>query len=454
MPCVYFDFDLGRKHGLNLEILNGDKSCVFLESVRHIRDRKCGVDFMYRRDCSGFVYRNHCSKTYSFDSKLTSTSTSTGSIALLVLLLHNNFLHNKMKRCNVLRFTIGSLVVILIILQLIHLSMISWLENRTSKRRTSAIFPRKEGGGGGGVILVQGGGVGGGRGDYPMVDTKPLARSPPRFRIPDAKLDTSGSYKIYPYFMKSSSMESMHYLDVNKEYKDVTLVTQCSLHHLGHIVELVERWKGPVSLSIFGLASEIDTISTVMFSLQECYPAIKQNVTFHLVHPITEWVDGEGNINTRQSTLTKLPCDTIIPDLWEKKLLTQNYAQEGIPFPNNLLRNVARTGTSSKYVLVVDIDMLPSAHMRTGFLHLAHSSILLQEETEYSRKTTFVVPAYEVRNGITLPGDKAELMEVLRQDDARQFYVKACSYCQNHTDYRKWESIQVGKTHNKKMLKM
>ena len=341
-------------------------------------------------------------------------------------------------RCNVLRFTISSLVVVLIILQLIHLSMISWLENRTAKRRTSSIFPRKDGGGVGGGML--GPAAAGGGGMILRPDSVPkTVKYPSPFRIPDAKLDTSGSYKIYPYYMKSTSMD---FRDVHKEYKDVTLVTQCSLHHLAHIVDLVDRWKGPVSVAIFGLASEVDTISTVMLTLRECYPGIKQNVSFHLVHPITEII--EGNSDAKDATLTKLPCESILPDLWERKLLTQNYAQEGIPYPNNLLRNVARAGTSSKFLLVVDIDMLPSSNMRTGFLHLAHSSIILQEETEYSRKTAFVVPVYELRDGIPMPSDKAELMESVRQENARQFYGKACSYCQNHTDYQKWENIQVG----------
>ncbi len=342
-------------------------------------------------------------------------------------------------RCNVLRFTISSLVVVLVILQLIHLSMISWLENRTAKRRTSAVFPRKEGAvGGGGVSLAHAGAGGAGLILRPESMAKSM-RNPAQFRIPDAKLDTSGSYKIYPYYMKSATMDTR---DVHKEYKDVTLVTQCSLHHLAHIVDLVDRWRGPLSVAVFGLASEVDTISTVMLTLRECYPGIKQNVSFHLVHPITEIV--EGNSEAKETTLTKLPCESILPDLWERKLLTQNYAQEGIPYPNNLLRNVARAGTSSKFLLVVDIDMLPSANMRTGFLHLAHSSIILQEETEYSRKTAFVVPAYELRDGIPMPADKAELLESVRQENARQFYVKACSYCQNHTDYQKWENIQVG----------
>ncbi|XP_072025793.1 beta-1,4-glucuronyltransferase 1-like [Amphiura filiformis] len=337
-------------------------------------------------------------------------------------------------RCNVLRFTISSLVVVLVVLQLIHLSMISWLENRTAKRRTSAIFPRRDGGGG--ASLGHAGAGGAGLIFRPESMGKTL-KNPAQFRIPDAKLDTSGSYKIYPYYMKSATMDTR---DVHKEYKDVTLVTQCSLHHLAHIVDLVDRWRGPLSVAIFGLASEVDTISTVMLTLRECYPGIKQNVSFHLVHPITEIVD--GNSDAKETTLTKLPCESILPDLWERKLLTQNYAQEGIPYPNNLLRNVARAGTSSKFLLVIDIDMLPSANMRTGFLHLAHSSIILQEETEYSRKTSFVVPAYELRDGIPMPADKADLLESVRQENARQFYKKACSYCQNHTDYQKWENIQ------------
>ena len=351
-------------------------------------------------------------------------------------------------RCNVLRFAISSLVVVLIILQLIHLTMISWLENQTAnlKRGTNNNFfhddRNKNGAAAGGDILVAGG-RSNQRIKHGTNSRKVPQQQASAFHIPDAKLDTSGTYKIYPYFMKSVALDDVHHgAYYKKDHKDLTLVTQCSLHHLGHIVDLVDRWKGPVSVSIFGLASEINAISTVIFSLRECYSDIKQNVSFHLVHPITEVTDDHG-ARVKSTSFTKLPCDTILRDLWDNRLFARNYAQEGVAYPNNLLRNVARAGTTSKYVFVIDIDMLPSTNMRTGFLHLGHSSILLQEETEYSRKTVFVVPAFEVLAGVVLPTDKPELLELLRQGTARQFYVTDCSYCQNHTDYHKWENIQV-----------
>ena len=34
-------------------------------------------------------------------------------------------------------------------------------------------------------------------------------------------------------------------------FKDITLVTQCSINHLHHLIELIKVWNGPISCSIF-----------------------------------------------------------------------------------------------------------------------------------------------------------------------------------------------------------
>lgn len=52
--------------------------------------------------------------------------------------------------------------------------------------------------------------------------------------------------------------------------------------------------------------------------------------------------------------------------------LTPNYASTH-NYPVNLLRNVARRGTASEFVLVADIDMVPNEHLRQAsakFLNL------------------------------------------------------------------------------------
>ncbi|XP_022083043.1 beta-1,4-glucuronyltransferase 1-like [Acanthaster planci] len=324
-------------------------------------------------------------------------------------------------RLTVVRAMVGGLVSVLIILQLIHLSMISWLENKA----TSNTHGRRSAG----------------SGSLPSRNNhSPRSRTDMPL---EAKLDTTGSYKIYHSYMKSTG-------GIGRKTQDslpseVTLVTQCSVNNLYHLVDLVVRWRGPVSVAVFSSSPDISTFNNVLFTLRECFPGIKENVTFHLVQPITEITEMLGS-SIKAFPFTKLPCKTILDSLKEQTFeaasQARNYALE-VVYPNNVLRNVARSGVASRFVFVVDIDMLPSANLRTQFLHLSRSSIILQEETEYSKRTAFVVPAFEIRDGAEIPSTKERLIrDAAMYGRIRPFYAEDCPYCHNHTDYHRWEKVK------------
>ncbi|XP_038072767.1 beta-1,4-glucuronyltransferase 1-like [Patiria miniata] len=322
-------------------------------------------------------------------------------------------------RLTVVRAMVGGLVSVLIILQLIHLSMISWLENKataiTNGRRSA------------------------GSGSLPSRNNHSL-RSRTKIHL-EAKLDTTGSYKIYHSYMKSTAAVSRKTHEALPS--DVTLITQCSVNNLYHLVDLVVRWQGPMSVAVFSVGPDISTFNNILFTLRECFPGIKENVTFHLVQPITEITETLSSSSAKALPFTKLPCETILSSLKEQTFQatsqTKNYALQ-VPYPNNVLRNVARSGADSRFVFVIDIDMLPSAHLRTQFLHLSRSSIILQEETEYSKRTAFVVPAFEIQKGEEVPRTKERLvLDAAMYGRIRPFYVEDCPHCHNHTDYHRWE---------------
>ncbi|XP_033626682.1 beta-1,4-glucuronyltransferase 1-like [Asterias rubens] len=323
-------------------------------------------------------------------------------------------------RLTIVRVMIGGLVSVLIILQLVHLSMISWLENKAtsiSNGRRSA-----------------------GSGSLPGKHNH-SSRDRTRSQHLEAKLDTTGSYKIYHSYMKSAALVKSKSQELPNS--DVTLITQCSVNNLYHLVDLVVRWKGPLSVAVFSFGPDTSTFNNVLFTLRECFPAVKENVTFHLVQPITEIT--ETLSSAKALSFTKLSCDTILNDIKDQSLESpqqKNYAYQ-VPYPSNVLRNVARSGALSRFIFVVDIDMVPSVNLRTEFLHLSRSSIILQEETEYSKRTAFVVPAFEMRDGQHVPLNKERLLyDMSHYGHIRPFYIEDCSYCQNHTDYHRWENTK------------
>uniref|UniRef100_A0A8C3KN78 Beta-1,4-glucuronyltransferase 1 n=1 Tax=Calidris pygmaea TaxID=425635 RepID=A0A8C3KN78_9CHAR len=93
----------------------------------------------------------------------------------------------------------------------------------------------------------------------------------------------------------------------------------------------------------------------------------------------------------------------------------------GVPYPGNLLRNVAWEGAAAPH--------LPPKN--GGFLR--------EDATSSSwDRVVFVLPAFEVRTGTRVPRTKAELLQLVETGDARPFYGALCPRCQGPTGYGRW----------------
>ncbi|XP_066064224.1 beta-1,4-glucuronyltransferase 1 [Chamaea fasciata] len=56
-------------------------------------------------------------------------------------------------------------------------------------------------------------------------------------------------------------------------------------------------------------------------------------------------------------------------------------------------------------------------------------------------RVLFVLPAFEVRSGLSLPRSKAELLALWGRGDARPFYGALCPRCQAPTDFGRWGGL-------------
>jgi beta-1,4-glucuronyltransferase 1 len=100
-----------------------------------------------------------------------------------------------------------------------------------------------------------------------------------------------------------------------------------------------------------------------------------------------------------------------------------------VPFPVNLLRNVARRAAQTEFIFMVDIDLHPSARLRDRFLAFATRAKLFKE-SQKDDKTAYVVPVFEAKAGIQLPDDKEQLLQLYEDGSVRPFYFELCWKCQ------------------------
>ncbi|XP_063002278.1 beta-1,4-glucuronyltransferase 1 [Elgaria multicarinata webbii] len=244
-------------------------------------------------------------------------------------------------------------------------------------------------------------------------------------------LDASGQYRIYRDMLRGSWD--------GQRGPDVVLVTHTSLGNLHHAQRLAERWRGPVSVALFAPGSaEVRLATAMVYALGAlCAPA-RQLVRLHLVchadqaAAFPEPADG-GEFARLQS------CADVFAKLVRVGAGRRNYAMEvaNASYPNNLLRNVARGAAEGHWMLVVDMDMVPSEGLREAFLALPRAA-------EEGTPGVFVVPAFEIRHTRRIPGTKAELLQLYQVGEIRPFYEELCARCQAPTNYSHWLNLPTG----------
>ena len=221
-------------------------------------------------------------------------------------------------------------------------------------------------------------------------------------------LDGSGEYVLVQNLVTPSS---------KLEFHDLSLVTQCSMVYLHYLIDLANAWKGPLSVAVFAQGNEFPRVIQMIASLRRCSPAIAANASFHLVAPVS--VDFQ---QVPALSGQSIPCaDLRLPN---GNLTSYNHP---VPYPNNLLRNVARSSVRAQYFLVLDIDLMPSAGLQEQFIAFAKKRGLFGGK----EKTVYVVPAFEADDHVPLPvKNKGELLTWWKHGLVRPFYSKVCWKCQ------------------------
>ena len=289
-------------------------------------------------------------------------------------------------------------------------------------------------------------------------------------------MDKSGTYHIIDNFLTSEHvvLENAH---------DVTLVTQCSSNHLHHLAELSERWKGPVSVAVFTFDDDFQRALDLILHHHFCSDGVFKYVTFHLVFPISRTPRDVGSSTAAaKAAESRLSCSSQGgsgggvgggggggPPGTGKSLFA-NYAIDGVEYPHNVLRNLAVNYVQTRYVFVVDVDMVPSEDLRPQFQKLltrleseagsvettgtgtgngngngngtrSGSRTRTKAPAAASSRTAYVVPSFEVKRGVAVPATKGALLRDWGLWSARPFYSELCAKCQRPTDFERWRDL-------------
>ena len=185
--------------------------------------------------------------------------------------------------------------------------------------------------------------------------------------------------------MKSVTNAYHRSLYVDKE--DITLVTHGSIEKFSQLSDQVSRWQGPVSFVVY--LSNVADIKTFCFNMRnKVSPDVLKFVSFHV-------------------------------------LLEKHGGK--LPYPNNVLRNIAQRNIESNYFLLMDVDFIPSPGMYQYLkMNLANDYFW----NRLRNNTVFVLPAFErfapsddsFATLDMVPKTKDELKVLLQKEEAVTFH--------------------------------
>ena len=246
-------------------------------------------------------------------------------------------------------------------------------------------------------------------------------------------------------FDKSRKFRSHMFSMVGKSWSSLSLSrslclgAQTSVDRLYELVELVSNWSGPMSIAVFVPGVELAVGLRYIQYLRDCNQDIRNQVSFHLTYPVDH--QGVPHHPDLQEVVGNMDCKQ--PKQVLKYLLNVRNKEmlgwrESYPYPQNLLRNLAKNGCQTNYTYIPDIDMVPTPGMDLQL----ETFIKKQEEMNNCTKCAYVIPTYEISSNSThLPSNKTELLQFVKNKQARQFHQALYSINQKSSNLKKWEKI-------------
>uniref|UniRef100_A0A3Q2XX58 Beta-1,4-glucuronyltransferase 1 n=2 Tax=Hippocampus comes TaxID=109280 RepID=A0A3Q2XX58_HIPCM len=322
------------------------------------------------------------------------------------------------KKCSAFRVVLSALLLVAL-LQLLYLSFLTKFQSKQQQQQQHQRYryPEPLGGSGPGSAAHS---------------EKNSRKERLRYSLSSGGIfDQSGQYRVYKNLIQKDF--------ASKPGTNVlTLVTHTSMNNLHHLQDLVERWRNPLSVAIFAHGQDVKLATALVYALGALCPRVQTLVDFHLVCLSGETASFPEDDHRHFAGLDD--CAAVFSRLEAHKDRYRNYAMGAdVPYPNNLLRNVARGGTESSFILVIDIDMMPAADLHQQFVAMVGRRQLAPDQV-------FVLPAFEIRHTRKIPASKAELVQLYQVGEVRPFYEELCPRCQAPTNYSQWVNSHLRDT--------
>jgi len=216
--------------------------------------------------------------------------------------------------------------------------------------------------------------------------------------------------------------------------ESVTYTTHGDYTFLDNLIPLLERWQGPLSLAMYAPNEDFhETLIRIRY-LRECSSKsklIRDFVTFHIFFDGNNYPKGGV---PRDPLKPVINCSEMEEPTFGEDLVTMKKKKK-LTYPVNVARNVARDMSTTHFVLASDIELYPNPNLIPDFLNMVRVN---DSKMQSPNPKVYVLSIFEVESYASLPGNKNELVAMLKNKTAIPFHKYVCTGCHKIPKAEEW----------------
>ncbi|TRY63012.1 hypothetical protein TCAL_11158 [Tigriopus californicus] len=244
------------------------------------------------------------------------------------------------------------------------------------------------------------------------------------------KIVERGSYWVFQNYIPAQ--RSFHCNET------ITYTTHADPTFLDNLEPLLERWQGPVSLSVYAPGTDFNKAVKAILYQRECSHSnlVKDFVTFHLFFDHIHLPPSKEKIlKTKDILNMTIQCENVTSSVAfpPKESLFKNIHE--LTYPVNVARNVARESANSYFVFPSDIELYPSPGLIPSFLAMIKRNDPILRSP---KPKVFVSPIFEIESGQSLPNNKRDLLKLHSEGIVKPFHASICSHCHKVPKWNEW----------------
>lgn len=227
----------------------------------------------------------------------------------------------------------------------------------------------------------------------------------------------------------------------------VTYATHTTENFVVYVAEIVRYWEGPISVAAYLPDGDPRSILEQFLDFCYCIPQMSR-LSLHLifrtnVQPMDLY---QGNVfvppsNCDTEEFSKVDSETSLTSVEASNTTPSHATSLDDWYPINVCRNAARQAAYTEYIMVCDVELMPSEGLASRFIDMTESYKCTDSPCS---KRVFVVPVFEVEASENAPRTKAQLLGLIRQEKAVYFQRLICTHCQKFPGLEQWKESDPG----------